>query len=131
MIGISVALYLLVSGRMSGISGIVDGAMRPGSSGTAGADWARSVAYIAGLPIGALVVGLVAPSLVPQVSLNASTAVVIGAGLLAGIGTRLANGCTSGHGVCGLPRFSIRSIVATATFMGAAAVVVFVTRHLF
>ncbi len=125
LLGLSAALYLLANGRMSGISGIIEGVLTPNSPG-----FVRNLAYVVGLPLGAIVVSAVAPGLLPDVQLGGSTANIVAAGLLVGFGARLANGCTSGHGVCGLPRFSIRSIVATLTFMAVAAATVFVTRHI-
>lgn len=124
LIGLAAAVYLLVNGRVAGISGIVEQALKPADSG-----FAQSLAFIVGLPLGAVAVAVVAPGVVPRVELGGSTVLILAAGLLVGIGTRIAGGCTSGHGVCGLPRFSIRSIIATATFMVVAAVTVFVVRH--
>jgi len=77
-----------------------------------------------------LVVALVAPASVPALSAPAAWPIVIAAGLLVGFGARVGGGCTSGHGVCGLPRFSPRSFVATGIFMAVAAATVFVSRHL-
>jgi uncharacterized membrane protein YedE/YeeE len=124
MIGISAALFLLASGRISGISGILEGALRtPAQSG----GW--RLAYLAGLPLGTLIVLLAAPGVTEIPELPRSWPLLVVAGLLVGYGARLGGGCTSGHGVCGIPRLSIRSIVATCVFMGVAAFVVFVTRH--
>ncbi len=125
IIGLAAAFYLLVNGRAAGISGIVEQAMQPGNSGF----W-QSLAFVVGLPLGALVVAQVAPGLVPEIKLGGSTGLIVSAGLLVGLGARICGGCTSGHGVCGLPRFSVRSIVATLTFMAVAAATVFVVRHL-
>ncbi len=124
LIGLAAAFYFLVNGRVAGISGIVEQALQPRVRG-----FAQSIAFVIGLPLGALVVALLAPGLVPEVKLGGSTGVIVAAGLLVGLGARIGGGCTSGHGVCGLPRFSIRSIVATATFMVVAAATVFVVRH--
>ena len=125
LIGLAVMLHLLANGRLSGISGILEGAIQPASP-----SFPRNLAYVLGLPLGALVVSLIAPALAPSVRLDASTAVIIAAGLLVGFGTRIANGCTSGHGVCGLPRFSRRSIAATLAFMATGMATAVVTRHL-
>jgi uncharacterized membrane protein YedE/YeeE len=124
LIGLSAGFYLIVGGRVSGISGILEGVLVPRSP------WlARNLAYVIGLPLGALCVALLAPSLLPEVKLSPSMLLLAIAGLLVGLGSRVAGGCTSGHGVCGLPRFSQRSIVATLTFMATAAATVFVARH--
>ncbi len=124
LIGLSAAFFLLASGRISGVSGILENALGPK---TRAFGW--SVAYLAGLPLGALLVGTLAPGLVPKVAISGPWPLVIAAGLLVGFGTRLAGGCTSGHGVCGLPRLSPRSFIAVGIFMALAAVTVFVTRH--
>lgn len=126
MIGCSAAFFLLVAGRISGISGILSGALAP-------ADGERlwRIVYLAGLPLGVLVVTLLVPGVVAEpVMSTKSWPLIIGAGLLVGFGARLAGGCTSGHGVCGIPRFSARSITATLVFMGTAATTVYVVRHL-
>ncbi len=126
LIGLAAGFYLLVNGRIAGISGIVEQALQPTSSG-----FSQSLAFVLGLPLGTLVVSFLAPGIVPRVELIGGTVTIIAAGLLVGFGARVAGGCTSGHGVCGLPRFSIRSIVATATFMTVAALTVFFVRHVF
>jgi uncharacterized membrane protein YedE/YeeE len=124
MIGLSAAFFLLASGCISGISGILEGAMRaPSESG----GW--RLAYLAGLPIGTLLVLLAAPGMTEIPVLPRSWALLAASGLLVGYGTRLGGGCTSGHGVCGISRLSVRSIVATSVFMAVAAIVVFVRRH--
>lgn len=124
LIGLAAAFYLLVNGRTAGISGILENALAP-----AGRSFGISLAFLAGLPLGALAVAGLAPGLVPSGTVSGSTGLIIAAGLLVGLGARIGGGCTSGHGVCGLPRFSIRSIVATLTFMAVAALTVFVVRH--
>jgi uncharacterized membrane protein YedE/YeeE len=124
LIGLSVGFYLIVGGRVSGISGIIEGLL------VSQPPWlARNLAYVVGLPLGALAVAVLAPSLLPDVKLSPSLLLLAVAGVLVGLGARVAGGCTSGHGVCGLPRFSSRSIVATLTFMATAAATVFVARH--
>jgi uncharacterized protein len=123
LIGMSTALLILFNGRTAGISGIVGGLLaRKGSE----VGW-RAV-FVAGLLLGALVYVLVTGEAMP-VELQASLPVLVIAGLLVGFGTRLGAGCTSGHGVVGIARFSRRSIVATLTFFVAAIVTVFVTHH--
>ena len=119
MIGTAAAVFLLVAGR---ISGILEGALRFPFS------WRH--AYLVGLPLGTLLVLMLAPQVVAAPALPASWALLATAGLLVGFGVRLGGGCTSGHGVCGIPRLSPRSIIATCVFMAVAALVVFVTRHL-
>jgi uncharacterized membrane protein YedE/YeeE len=122
MIGTAAAVFLLVAGRISGIPGILEGALRLPFS------WRH--AYLAGLPAGTLLVLMFAPQVVGAPALPASWALLAIAGVLVGFGARLGGGCTSGHGVCGIPRLSPRSIIATCVFMAVAALVVFVTRHL-
>jgi uncharacterized membrane protein YedE/YeeE len=120
LIGSSAALLLLAGGRVAGISGILGGAL-------AGDVRAWRVAFIVGLPLGAILVWTFYGPSPPVVS--ASPPQLILAGLLVGFGTRLGSGCTSGHGICGVSRGSPRSIAATATFMTVAAATVFVMRH--
>ena len=124
LIGLATALLLLLSGRIAGISGIVGGLLRPGKG-----DVAWRVAFVLGLFAAPLVFVMAVP--LPRVAIDASTATLIIAGLLVGVGTRYGSGCTSGHGVSGLSRGSRRSIVATASFMAAGFLTVFVVRHLF
>ena len=124
LIGLATALLLLLSGRIAGISGIVGGLLRPGKG-----DVVWRVAFVLGLFAAPLVFVLAMP--LPRVVIDASTTTLIIAGLLVGVGTRYGSGCTSGHGVSGLSRGSRRSIVATASFMVAGFLTVFVVRHLF
>jgi len=122
-IGVSAALFILFSGRIAGISGILGGLLHPVKN-----DILWRLAFVAGLVIAPLLFGLLAP--LPAVEVDAGTATLIAAGLLVGIGTRYGAGCTSGHGVCGISRLSPRSLVATAAFMAAGFATVFVVRHL-
>jgi uncharacterized protein len=122
LIGLAAVLLMLLTGRIAGISGIAGGLL----SGNSDRGW--RVAFILGLIL-APVAGMLAGDPLPAPVMPASRVAVIAAGLLVGFGTRLASGCTSGHGVCGIARLSVRSIVATAVFMGAAIVVVALTRH--
>lgn len=126
LIGSSAALFLLLSGRISGISGILEGVMEPHQPGLS---W--RVAYLAGLPLGVAIVAYLTPQFIPDIQIRSSWPVLFAAGLLVGFGARLGNGCTSGHGVCGISRLSRRSTVATITFFAVAAVTVFVCRYLF
>ncbi len=123
MIGTSAALFLILIGRIAGISGILGGLLAPKPGETR---W--RAAFLAGLVLAPLVYGLVAS--LPPVTVEASFPLLAVAGLLVGFGARLGSGCTSGHGVCGLGRLSPRSMVATVTFMAVAILTVLVTRHL-
>ena len=124
-IGGAAALLLLLSGRIAGVSGMVASVVRIAD---AGPPWRLAAAFVIGLPLGALFVSMFVRQ--PDIQVTSSVPLLVAAGLLVGFGTRLGNGCTSGHGVCGIGRLSVRSIAATATFMAAAAATVFVTRHL-
>jgi len=122
LLGLASALFVLLNGRVLGISGIVGGLLRPRAG-----DIGWRLAFVLGM--------LVAPSLYwlvvgpTQPRIDASWGMVVIAGLLVGVGTRYGSGCTSGHGVCGLSRMSPRSLVATLAFMGAGFVTVFLIRH--
>lgn len=124
LIGTATALYLLVSGRVAGVSGTIAAAvgLSPG-----GPRRGEAAAFIARLPLGALAIAAISP---PHPVVIASAPTLVVAGLLVGFGTRLGNGCTSGHGVCGVARLSPRSLGATATFVASAIATVFVVRHL-
>ena len=123
LIGLATAMFVLLNGRIAGISGVLGGLLKP----LAG-DLLWRVAFIAGLIVAPLAYTLV--SVVPAVQIDAEYGALIAAGLLVGVGTRYGAGCTSGHGVCGLSRLSPRSLAATLVFMGAGFVTVFVMRHL-
>lgn len=123
LIGIAAAMFVLLNGRIAGISGVLGGLLRPVKG-----DSAWRIAFVLGL-VGAPLVYVLFAAL-PRPQIDAGYGALVLAGLLVGIGTRYGSGCTSGHGVCGLSRLSPRSIVATAAFMGAGFVTVFVTRHL-
>lgn len=125
LIGLSSVLLMLLTGRIAGISGIFGGLLNP-RSGEIG--W--RIAFIAGLILAPLLAGLIGHGM-PSPQMPASWAVIIGAGLLVGFGTRLAGGCTSGHGICGISRLSARSIAATVIFMAVAIATVALTRHVF
>ena len=123
LIGLAATLLLLLNGRIAGISGVLGGLLRP----TRG-DAAWRVAFIAGLVLAPWAYRSVAAW--PATQIDASWGALVLAGLLVGVGTRYGAGCTSGHGVCGLSRLSLRSLVATLVFMGASFATVFVLRHL-
>lgn len=123
LIGLSTVVALLISGRIAGISGILGGLL-DGERSALG--W--RLAFIAGLIIGA---ALTMRQIPQTIELTASWGVLLTAGVLVGVGTRLGSGCTSGHGICGVSRGSKRSIAATCLFVGVAMATVFVTRHLF
>jgi uncharacterized membrane protein YedE/YeeE len=123
LIGLAAVLLLLANGRIAGVSGIVGGLLsrKPGDIG-----W--RVAFVLGLWLGALVYWAARGALF-ELELLATPAVMIVAGFLVGYGTRLGSGCTSGHGVCGIARFSSRSMVATVVFMVSGIATVYVVRH--
>lgn len=128
LIGLASALYILGSGRIAGIAGVVGVALKSALGRVPlGKDPARW-AFIAGLLIAPWLWSLFAP--LPPARVDVSTGLVLLAGVLVGFGSRLGSGCTSGHGVCGLSRGSIRSLANVLVFMGAAMAVVFVLRHL-
>jgi uncharacterized membrane protein YedE/YeeE len=123
LIGLAAAILVLGNGRIAGISGITGGLLTAPAN-----DRAWRIAFIAGLMAAPWIYRLLAP--LPGVSIDASAPSIVIAGLLVGLGTRYASGCTSGHGVCGISRGSVRSIVATIAFMTAGFVTVLVTRHI-
>jgi uncharacterized membrane protein YedE/YeeE len=123
LIGLSASLMLLLNGRITGVSGIFGGLLRPEKGETL---W--RLAFVVGLLLAGLGFVLWRPGAI-ETDFPRSLAVVGAGGFLVGLGTRLANGCTSGHGICGLSRFSKRSLAATLTFMGTGAVTVFVVDH--
>jgi uncharacterized membrane protein YedE/YeeE len=117
LIGLAASAMLVLEGRIAGISGILGGLFtpKPGDIG-----W--RVAFVAGLATAGLAAALVAPSAV-AVTIDRAGWMIVLAGLLVGVGTRLGNGCTSGHGVCGLSRTSPRSLASVVTFMAVGALV--------
>jgi uncharacterized protein len=122
LIGVAAAMLLLLSGRIAGISGIVGGLLAPRRG-----EIAWRLAFVAGLLAAPLAFLLSGGALTARI--DAGFATLVAAGLLVGVGTTYASGCTSGHGVCGLSRLSPRSLVATAAFMLAGMLTVFVVRH--
>ncbi len=123
LIGISASAMLLLEGKIAGVSGICAGVLNPTKGDTA---WKAS--FIAGLLVGGILLRIFLPSAFDFGIIRPYGMLVI-AGLLVGFGTRLGNGCTSGHGVCGISRLSPRSMVATATFIASGALVVYLVNH--
>ncbi|GLS82441.1 membrane protein [Paraferrimonas haliotis] len=123
LLGLSVSILMLFSGKVAGISGTIAGLLNPKKN-----DSSWRATFLAGMVLSLFLVKPLGFDL-PDVS-NNSLALVCFAGLLVGFGTRLGNGCTSGHGIAGLGRFSKRSLAATITFMATAMVVVFIVRHI-
>ena len=124
LLGLASALFILLNGRVLGISNILGGLVKPR---VGDARW--RIAFIAGLLIAPAAWALFLPPVAPRI--EAGWAMLVVAGLLVGWGTRYGSGCTSGHGVCGLSRLSPRSLVATLTFMGSGFATVFLMRHVF
>jgi len=125
LIGLAATFLLLFNGRVAGVSGIAGGLV----GGADGRSW--RLAFVLGMVAGGLLLKALAPGVFGDAAAPARSPLLLaGAGLLVGYGTRLANGCTSGHGVCGLSRGSVRSLAATLTFMATGAGTVFVLRHL-
>ncbi|MBN8195091.1 YeeE/YedE family protein [Thalassospira povalilytica] len=126
LIGLASGLYLLLNGRIAGISGIVGGLLSSSKGSTSAFE---RLAFVIGLIAGPLVL-ITGTSIEAQSVVTSPLPVIVIAGLLVGVGTTIGSGCTSGHGICGLSRFSLRSLVATLSFMAAGFVTVLVTRHL-
>ncbi len=124
LVGLASVLMLLFNGKILGVSGIVGGVFQNQAKERA---WRYS--FLFGLFAGGVILRLLLPSAF-TFSLSRSPYALIAAGLLVGYGTRLGNGCTSGHGICGVSRLSPRSLAATLTFMGTGALVVLVINHL-
>jgi hypothetical protein len=124
LLGISATLLLLMNGKIAGISGVLTGLLTPKSK-----DYSWRLLFFVGMISGGMLGATAFGAHIPT-EFAASTGMVALAGLLVGIGTKLGNGCTSGHGICGIGRLSVRSIVATCVFMLVAALTVFVRLHL-
>jgi uncharacterized membrane protein YedE/YeeE len=124
MLGLAATLYVLLHGRILGISGIVSGLVHPKKE-----DWSWRLAFIIGLITAPFLAALFF-GILPVIEVDTSWLTVIIAGLLVGFGVQYGSGCTSGHGICGLSRLSPRSLVATLSFMTAGFLVVFIIRHL-
>ena len=125
LLGLASAIFILLNGRILGISGILGGLLAPRSG-----DMGWRIAFLLGIAASPFVSFLVLPvDLIAAPRIEAGYASIAIAGLLVGLGTRYGSGCTSGHGVCGLSRLSPRSLVATLTFMAFGFLVVYVIRH--
>ncbi|AUQ66827.1 YeeE/YedE family protein [Phaeobacter inhibens] len=124
LIGTGGAVYLLGNGRIMGASGILGGLIDGSGRNSA----AERLAFIAGVVLIPLVMWLTIAE-VPDTHLTSNTAVIVAAGLLVGLGTRIANGCTSGHGVCGISRLSLRGLIATVIYILAGALTLALFRH--
>ncbi len=124
LIGLAAAMFVLLNGRIAGISGVIGGLFKPIKG-----DVAWRALFVLGLVGSSWVYALF--TALPRPRIDASYGGLVIAGLLVGVGTRYGSGCTSGHGVCGLARLSPRSLVATVAFMVAGFATVFVTRHVF
>lgn len=122
LIGLSAILLMAIHGRVAGMTGILSGVIPPVAS-----DWGWRAAFLAGAIIAPMIFVLAGGQIAFAVPVS-TIALVVG-GLIVGVGVYFGSGCTSGHGVCGIARFSPRSIVATIVFMVAAFVTVYVTRH--
>lgn len=124
MIGLAAILLMATHGKVMGVSGIVSRLLPPTDS-----DWSWRATFIAGVLTAPLLFPVIAGQEI-EIIVTGNLLILIISGLLVGLGTVTGNGCTSGHGVCGLPRLSIRSIIATVTFMVVGIITVFVKNHL-
>lgn len=126
LIGLAAALMVVLLGRIAGISGILGGLLQKATWGSV-RQWGWRAAFVAGMLLAPLLWQMFAP--LPAMQMPSNPMLIISAGLLVGFGTRLGSGCTSGHGVCGLSRLSIRSLAATLMFMATGVATVFIMRH--
>ena len=126
LIGLGTSLFMLLNGRIAGISGLLKGLL---SQSTTGVDKSWRAAFIIGLVLSGLVYQTFVPIQGSAIE-NTQPIILIIGGLLVGFGTAMGSGCTSGHGVCGLSRFSLRSLVATVIFLSSGMATVYVLRHL-
>ena len=127
LIGLSAAMLIVLLGRVAGISGMA-GALLQLPTWSSLQQWGWRLAFMLGLVAAPLVWQIFAP--LPAMQMPSNPLVIIAAGLLVGFGTRMGSGCTSGHGVCGLSRRSMRSLAATLAFMASGAATVYVVRHI-
>lgn len=126
LIGLAAALMVVLLGRIAGISGILGGLLQRATWGSV-RQWGWRAAFVAGMLLAPLLWQMFAP--LPAMQMPSNPMLITSAGLLVGFGTRLGSGCTSGHGVCGLSRLSIRSLAATLMFMATGVATVFIMRH--
>jgi uncharacterized membrane protein YedE/YeeE len=124
VLGLASAMFVLLNGRVLGISGIIGGLLRPRAG-----DLSWRICFVLGM-VAAPAAWVALTGRAIEARIDAGWLMVIIAGLLVGVGTRYGAGCTSGHGVCGLSRMSPRSLVATLAFMAAGFIIVFFIRHL-
>lgn len=123
LIGISAAIFLLANGKVMGASGLIGGLVdRSGMS-----NWQERLAWVVGVVLVPAIITMIYG--VKPTNITSNIPVIIAAGLLVGIGTRVANGCTSGHGICGISRLSLRGIVATVFYIGAGGLTVVIFKH--
>ncbi len=125
LIGLASVLLMLTLGRIAGATGILSGLFFPADK----QDWSWRFAMVAGM-ISAPVASLFATGSMPEIAVPISTTAIVIGGFIVGVGVTLGNGCTSGHGVCGMARLSPRSIIATLSFMTATVITVFIIRHI-
>ena len=125
LIGTAAVLLMALHGRIAGVTGILGGLLPP----TVASDWAWRVAFLAGMIGSPLIYAALARAPIPYQTTASMPTLLVG-GIIVGVGVTFGAGCTSGHGVCGLARFSPRSLLAVVTFMATAATTVFITRHI-
>jgi len=123
LIGLAASLFIVANGRIAGVSGLLAGVLQPGSEG-----WVEKGLFLAGLVLAPLLWRTFGDW--PQAEFQVGLPGLVLAGLLVGIGTRYGSGCTSGHGVCGMSLLSLRSLIATSSFMAGGIATVYVMRHL-
>lgn len=123
LIGLAASLFIVVNGRIAGVSGLLASLLRPGSEG-----WAEKGLFLAGLVLAPLLWRAFGDW--SQAEFQVGLPGLMLAGLLVGIGTRYGSGCTSGHGVCGMSLLSLRSLIATSSFIASGVATVYVMRHL-
>ena len=128
MIGLSAVLLLALNGRIAGISGISVGVLPPWGERLASGDFGWRLAFIVGLLAAPLLVQMATGGEIEQ-TVSSNVGLMVVAGLVTGFGAVYGGGCTSGHGVCGMSRLSMRSILATGSFMATAVITVFIMRH--
>lgn len=128
VIGLATALFLFGNGRIAGVAGILASPLQALLAGKSLRPETSRLLFLLGLLLAPWCWRLVAP--LPAAAVDVGLAGLVVAGLLVGVGVRMGNGCTSGHGVCGLSRFSLRSLVNVLAFMGTGVITVFVLRHL-